>query len=485
MSEHLSKFLQENIVALLLFDDTASKLISSVVTHSYFDGVYSDIVKRAMNYIEQYKQAPKEHIADLFSDILEGDNKQKKDFYSEILFKLKDSSSSINNEYVINSLMAWLRHQELKLTIIECGRLFQNSDQAIDEIVAEAENILQRGIKKQQNIFSPGIFFGSENSFGFLDEKSEAFPTGILELDKYHCGPARGELYVQIGLAGSGKTMGLIHIAKACLLRRLKVCHVSLEMSEDKMLERYYQSFYGIPKRYQGPSSTNGKHIISQFETDTLQRVTGLKRTEVNPKIALEDPDIRAYLNKNISVWGGKMKNLVVKQFPDGSLTMPQLRAYLDGLENHFNYVPDVLILDYVDKMKFDPKNYRHEVSQLYSLLRGLGVERNLATITATQSNRAGKSAKMVDTDNVAESWDKIAIADTVVTYSQTSIEKSMGTARLYVGKNRNDMDGQVIVITQNYAFGQYCLTSLPMLSPTYYINTMKQVAEEEGISSG
>ena len=74
-------------------------------------------------------------------------------------------------------------------------------------------------------------------------------------------------------------------------------------------------------------------------------------------------------------------------------------------------------------------------------------------------------NAKVVKDDMVAEDVSKIATADNVITYSQTEQERKLGLARLWVSNARNDEDKFMILISQCYAAGQFCLNSTLMLS--------------------
>ena len=122
------------------------------------------------------------------------------------------------------------------------------------------------------------------------------------------------------------------------------------------------------------------------------------------------------------------------------------------------------MILDYADLLKVDPKNYRIELGALYQELRGLAVERNMMLATASQANREGAGARVVLDTHTAEDFSKIGTADFAITYSQTQAEKQLGLARLFVSKARTDEDRFMILITQAYATGQFCLDSIRMV---------------------
>jgi hypothetical protein len=151
---------------------------------------------------------------------------------------------------------------------------------------------------------------------------------------------------------------------------------------------------------------------------------------------------------------------LYIHWFPEGMLTLSMLDSFLDSLEKLEGFVPDVLLLDYPDKMAIDEKNLRVSTGRLYSNLRGLAGRRKLALAVPSQTNRMSSEAELVKANMAAEDWSKIGIADNAVTYSQTMQEKDVGLARIFVDKARNDADKWISLITQSYATGQFCLDS-------------------------
>ena len=95
--------------------------------------------------------------------------------------------------------------------------------------------------------------------------------------------------------------------------------------------------------------------------------------------------------------------------------------------------------------------------------LRGLMIERNCAGVTAHQLSKAGELAVMAKGVHLAEDWSIMGTCDSVVTYSCTDLEFEHGLGRMFVSKNRSDMDRFQIIVTQSYAVGQFALDSMFM----------------------
>ena len=252
----------------------------------------------------------------------------------------------------------------------------------------------------------------------------------------------------------------LIHIGKQALLRRLNVVHITLEISERLIVQRYLQSLFSIQR-------TKAQVNITRLRLDSLGRVELLDREILRNVPAFRDTGARKILSGKLQRFNAKDR-LVVKAFPTGGLTIQQLRNYLDLLERAQHFTPDVLIIDYPDLMKLGTDNYRLELGSIFKELRGIAVERNLICATATQSNRAGSTAKLLTDAHTAEDYSKIATADTVLTYSQTSTERELGLARIYASNTRVGEDDRfVTLITQAYKIGQFSL-SAALLPSTY-----------------
>jgi hypothetical protein len=259
-----------------------------------------------------------------------------------------------------------------------------------------------------------------------------------------------------------------MHIAKVALVNHLKVLHVTLEMSEARVAQRYLQTFFAMSKR---------KETVRRikFEFDKLGRLSGFVDTEVLPSLSMDDPNIRRKLERRVEKWKHRLlDNIIIKQFPTGRLTTKKLEAYMDNLEATEHFTPDLLVIDYPDLMQLDSSNYRFSLDELFKDIRGIAVERNIAVAAVSQGNRASNKAKQVGSDNVAEAWSKIFHADCVITYTQTPAEKQIGLARLLVAAGRNDADGFEVVISQNYAMGQYVIASAMMTNKTNYWNRVE-----------
>ncbi|HVI41146.1 MAG TPA: DnaB-like helicase C-terminal domain-containing protein, partial [Anaerovoracaceae bacterium] len=462
--------LQENLLSLLSYDDEKAKIIRGAVDVDLYGGPYRLIAVRLYDYIDRYKKAPKDHIADLMEDKLNDKKGREGDLYIDIISSIRDAYQGINAEYVMSQLATFSRRQRLRSVTVELGRALQkDTDASLDD----ADRIIKSLNHADMKLFEIGTRLSDKDKvLSFLDIQNNCFPTGIPELDKRGFGPTRKELWLYIADTKKGKTWALIQLAKMAMMQRLKVVHMTLEMSEERSAQRYLQSLFGMSKRRE-------KFINTMFLKDSLGRIDGFDEVEVTPTLAMEDKNIRKQLEKRIDKWKNRiLKNVIIKQFPTGHLTMSQFRSYLDGLEASENFIPDLVILDYPDLMKIDKANPRMSLDEIYKELRGTAIERNHALAVVSQSHRAAAKAKKVDRNNVAEAYSKIAHADCIITYSQTEAERALGLARLYVSGGRNDQDQITVVISQQYAMGTFVFDST-LMAGKYWDHVPKPEDEE------
>ncbi len=447
--ERLSGALQENILTLLCFDDASCKIARAAVTPQLFESsVFRDVAGHAIDFIDQYGEAIKDHLPDHLEGILSGDDQRKATTYKRLLDNLFANRDSINPDYVVSQLHKFVRLQTFKAGLVKAVEAVE------DGRIDEAEVEMQKAMKTQVSVFSPGLNMSDPNQvanlFDNLDEPG--FDLGITHFDQLGIIPRRKQLTMFLAPRGRGKSWFCTHAAKWALLQRWTVVIVTLEMSQNRYGARMLQSFFSISERESLTRVARLVHGRDGGLQDIIQ--------EQIERLTLHDSNIREVVTSKVKREFRKRPPLVIKEFPTQGLDVAGLRAYLDALERHEHITPDLLVVDYPDLMKHDASNKRIEIGLIIEQLRGIGVERNCAVVAPTQSNSTGEKATTVQTSDVAEDISKMATADTVYTYSQTPAEKKLGLARLLAGKDRNHKDGASVLITQAYGFGQFCLDS-------------------------
>jgi len=468
--ENLSGALQENVLTMLCFDDEFCSIVRSAISPNLFESaVFRDIAQQAVDFVDQFGEAIKDHLPDALETILEGKDARKAASYKRVLDNLFIAKEHINRDYVISKLHAFVRQQKLKSAIVKAVEAVEDGN------IDQAEVELNKGLNSQLVSFEMGIQLADpKQSLTFFDTVADGIQTGILELDKRDICPRPQEMFMFIAPPKKGKSWALTHIGKWALLQRKNVLHITLEMAEPRVAQRYIQSFFSVSKR-------EANIRTPKFVMDQHGRMLDIEFEDfVRPTLA--DPGMREKLASKLTREFRRRPPLVIKQFPTGALTISALNAYLDGLERFHKFIPDVIVLDYPDLMKIEAANLRLDTGKIYKDLRGIAVERNVAMVVASQGNREASTAKIVTDAMVAEDYSKIATCDNVLTYNQTNQEKTLGLARLFVSNGRNDEDKFVVLMSQSYAIGQFCLDSTMLLSDYWdHLETLAPERQHRG----
>jgi replicative DNA helicase len=449
-SEPLKQSQQENLLSLIAYSDDHGKLVATV-DPTLFEGDFRIIAERAIKYWQEHNQAPKNHTADLLSDILEDESNRKAPTFRRVLSNMMSLwESGINTDYVLDELRRFTRVQSLKKTVLQSAEILtSNPSQSIEQVEALFSKILHT----HEATFDPGLRADDiEHLVNHLTTSEQPeFSTNIPILDKRGVVPTRETIMVFLAVTGAGKTWWQVNLGRAALLMRKKVVHVTLELSEEETQKRYYQSFLAVPARDRDLHSYRTK-----LKLDSEQRLLGFDSEDIEASFSMQKPNRKALKDLIAHI---PLRNLKIKQFPTRSLTVQQLRQYLIGLEA-VNFLPDLLIVDYVGIMRTDSDNYRITLGRLVEELRGLASERKIAISTAQQVNRQGSKEVLIGMAHIAEDWSIAGTADYVLTLTRSEQELERRLARLWVSKNRSGEQDFGVVLAQHYQHGQFALES-------------------------
>lgn len=101
------------------------------------------------------------------------------------------------------------------------------------------------------------------------------------------------------------------------------------------------------------------------------------------------------------------------------------------------------------------------ELGLVYEELRGMATELKIPIWTGTQTHRSAIDKDIVGLNNVADSFEKMMIADVVVTLNQSLNEKRDNVIRLFLAKNRSGRGGGEIEVTCDFSKAQFCITAV------------------------
>ena len=232
-------------------------------------------------------------------------------------------------------------------------------------------------------------------------------PTGILEIDAMlRGGLEEAALGVVMANSGDGKSLFLGHAASEAMWRGLDVGYITLELGEGLVQQRIY---------------CNLLNMTAQELKDNTQEA--VRRYQLaKQKIGMGNLKV-AYLSPKVT-------------------TPAHVREWVRSVCDE-NFTCDVLIVDYADKMaagKGKAQRSYEEMEVVYQALRDITAEHSECRWlwTATQSRGRESRKKKLGLEDVADSMNKIRIADLVMAIYRTEEDCTNDLIRFTLPKRRN-----------------------------------------------
>ena len=452
-----AQYEQESLLSIMaLGKDGAFNVAKSLVPKECFDTYYGVIFGKLADFIDRFHDAPgPNHFFDLIN-VIAHERPDDAETYQDLHTSIVDTfERGLNYAWVFNRAELYGRHSRIRRGI---GLALQEVTEFSQERVEAAEKHLKEAMQTNAGVMDLGIdSHDPESMLRCLNEETfERFSTGVPALDQYSMNPARKELLLIVAGYGTGKSFGMNEFAMAGLhISRVPTLVMPCEMSEDEWAERIVQSEMGMGRRAQIVK-------VPRIHTDDGGLFVDLEHEDVGIP-SMSDEENYDKIHKHF-VRMKRKPRICVKAFPAGELTVPRAEAYQDALFAQKGVMFGSVYVDYLGVMRISkPEFERQEMGQHVVQLRGMATRRNQAVVTAAQTNRGGiKSQGRASGGDVSRDISSMFTANKVLIYNQTPTEAALGIARLSFDKNRNDKKIEV-VIAQNYAAGQYALSSAIM----------------------
>jgi len=372
----ISKEKQRLLIEFLLKDHDSFTKCLKIVKPKYFDGIYKNVVSFIIDFSSKYHSLPTDEV--LYSEF---SNLEKIDLSKEKIVKQR--------EYFLKELEKFCKTKALMHSILE-------SSEKIEKGIFEG---IEQSIKDALSVkfdFDIGLnyFESPKERIEKLLNNNNTISTGWNTIDKVlYGGLNRGEITIFAGNSGEGKSLFLQNIAVNWILgpkinkkisKGLNVVYYTLELSD--LL------------------------VASRIDAMILK-----KSTKENFRNAEAVDMFLKNLKKDSNVG-----NLDIKVLPAGA-NINDLRSHLKEYEIQRGYLPDAIIVDYLDLMypsnkKVDPSDLFIKDKFVSEEVRGLAVEKNILCVTASQLNRSAIDADEHEMSHIAGGISKINTADNVIT---------------------------------------------------------------------
>lgn len=411
---------QTKIAALTLLDSQFLKRVDGLIRPVYFeDPSEAAIASLALRYYRTYKKAPDKSI---IPRLLKEDIDAKivrKEAAGAIVDRLKElyTTDTSDRDYVVDHVSSFARQQAVTAAIEQSIHRLEKRDYGtIEKVLKEA---LQVGAMDE----SAGYDFFKERANRTKQRKDAAAglvkPTGIttgfpaLDDRLYQKGWGKQELSVLMGAAKAGKTTAMINFGKNACGKGKNVLYLTLEVAANII----------------------GARLDASIARTPMMQL-GSKIIEVDAKVEAFEKHCGKFL---------------IHEYPTGTLRPSELRRLLQWYRGQ-GIIFDLVVVDYADLMAPDHRTSDaiENSKQVYIDLRAIAQTEDVAVLTATQTNREGAKAAVVTATHVAEDFNKVRIADVIISLNRTEEDIAAGQARLYFAASRNQAGGITVVVKQD-----------------------------------
>ena len=411
--------IQRGILYLLKSDKDFYLQIVNLVESQYFEfPVHGRIFSVVRDHYEKYKSLPTD---DFIEQEIRDTKSQKEslhDYTDELVYINRlDTSALEGSEYYLDLIETFAKREAMKNAIKQSLILIKEDRMEETESLVRNALTIGRTVNIGQQYFS-SIQDRWDRTYNAEDK--DKYKTVLPSLNQsLEGGLGEKELAMVIAPPGVGKSLWLVNQAVHSLTEGRKVLYISLEMSEDKIAQRF----------------------------DSV--------TTLIPQAQLKSPSAQLKVGERLSIFQTNFptSQLMIKEFPCGTATVNTIRALLVQLRNYEEFIPEVIIIDYLELLR-PTREGQHEYQaqqRIAEELRGLAMERKVLVWTATQTNRMGRAVKIITDSELGDSYGKIRTCDFAISLNQNEEEFDNGAMRAYVVKSRNGRPRFTVPMTIDY----------------------------------
>lgn len=374
---------QKLLIEFLISSSDTFALCQNIIDPNYFDPEFRNSVRFIKEYYEKYSTIPSGHQ-------IEAESNQKFETYDIKRDEIK---------YCCNEIEKFCKHSAMKKASLAMPGLIKDGKYTeAEEIVKEAVLVSltrELGLRYFETV---------EERIERMLNEDPTFATGWTGVDiALFGGISRKELLLVSANTGGGKSITLANLAFNFINSGMNVLYISLELSEDIIAQRFDTMFTGISRR-----------DWKEHSSEITRRITS----------AADDSAI-----------------LDIVQMPTGT-TPNKIRSYLKEYYLHYNMTPDLLVVDYLDKMvpneHVSADNTFEKDKRNSEQLRQIAIDNNMFVATASQLNRTAVGATDHNHSQIAGGISKINEADVYWSIIMTPEMRAMGKVIFIFQKTRN-----------------------------------------------
>lgn len=490
---------EKRIVMGMIVSTKFMEQIKPVLRLDYFTNSYLKTVAIwCDSFFEEYKKAPFMHIKDIFESEQPKMKETEIELIDILLTNLEEQydEGNINDKYLVDMALFYFRGREVEITVNNISVLQEKGDYDGAEQELESFRKVTSTIDSSV-LINPGDMETQEEIYRQRDEEEVNFFSHPGDLGKYLGNWKRGDVVGYYGPAKRGKSFTLIDNYKHGVLQRRKTLFWSIEMTRTEVIPRMNKCFFpmidGDEGNYTFPAfdcrlNQTGECVDRLSDTIVIEEDTG--ETIIDPshitctkcmkafdweerqryqKVIYQDTiyrttddifEVRKKARLYQKMWD---KYGRVSVHPKYTLTYDKMMQDLEVLFTQDNFIPEVLIIDYIDILGINSSydDYRLE-DERWKLLAKIAGECNCLVITATQANKLGHETKVLDATHQGGFYGKNRHVNCMIGLNQTAEEKGLGVMRMGLTEARSVeyVPGVTCDVLQDFKTGQAHLDS-------------------------
>ena len=394
-------FFEKMLLKLLFVNETVRDKIYPHLKPELFDVFeHQNIVQDYLSYKEKYEKYAKVSELKLYS--------KDKDIFNTLVEIMKIDEGEYGTEQLLEEVESFFKEK----------LIWNNINDMVDALKTDVDTAADLP-DKMRDSFS----FSFDNSVGldFLEDfdtlyeaihnHEKTVSSGIKIIDTIIDGGFH-EKSITLFLAGTNVGKTLVQCAFGCnaLLANKNVLYVTFEEDEKKISKRFVSNLLDI--------EINNLKLISR---DRLQKKHEMVKNRLQHK-------------------------LIIKEYPEGTISANHIRNLLKELDIKKKFKPDILFVDYIGCMLPNGKpnanlNSNDTLRLITGQVRALGMEFGIPVISAMQANRGGVNSSDLDLTDAADSIGQTFKADAIFSITQTDELKEAGVYSCNLLKSRFGMN--------------------------------------------
>lgn len=389
---------------LLYNEEYCRKVVPHLKLEYFTDRLDKAIGKVIIDFFMEYNKLPDVDIVKIELDKADVTDKELHEAYS-VVDEFKKDSSPI--EYKLQLTEKFCKDKAIYNAILQSISIIEGKDKVHTQEVLP--KLLQDalGVSFDTNV-GHDYTEDAEARFEFYRRIEERIAFDIDLLNKITAGGLpRKSLNIILAGVNVGKSLVMCHVAASALKQGNNVLYITLELAEERV----------------------GERIDANLMNITLDELKIVDKEVFDKR-----------MDKIRNKTNGK---LIIKEYPTASAHSGHFRALLEELKTKKNFIPDMVIIDYLNicasarmKMGAAVNSYTY-IKSIAEELRGLAVEYNIPILSATQVNRTGFSSSDIEMTDTSESFGLPATADFMIAVIRTEELDELNQIMVKQLKNR------------------------------------------------